>query len=110
MRSLLRQPWVLALGMVFPLFIAATNSSTMSSAVDLPGFPEVDSMLQFLLPASITQSVLFSGLSAGTDTAIDLRFGFFDRLLVAPWPAPRSSSGASAAWRSGAACRRWGSW
>jgi ABC-type multidrug transport system permease subunit len=83
-RSVLRQPWVLALGMVFPLFIAATNSSIMGNATELPGFPEVDSMLQFLLPASITQSALFSGLSAGTDTAIDLRLGFFDRLLVSP--------------------------
>jgi ABC-2 type transport system permease protein len=83
-RSLLRQPWVLALGMVFPLFIAATNSSIMGNATDLPGFPEVDSMLQFLLPASITQSALFSGLHAGTDTAIDLNLGFFDRLLLSP--------------------------
>jgi ABC-2 type transport system permease protein len=83
-QSLLRQYWVLALGMMFPIFIAATNSSIMGNAIDLPGFPEVDSMLQFLLPASITQSALFSGLSAGTDTAIDLNFGFFDRLLVSP--------------------------
>ncbi|HJR24962.1 MAG TPA: ABC transporter permease, partial [Acidimicrobiales bacterium] len=66
------------------LFIAATNSSIMGNATELPGFPEVDSMLQFLLPASITQSALFSGLSAGTDTAIDLNLGFFDRLLVSP--------------------------
>ena len=83
-RSLLRQPWVIALGMVFPIFIATTNSSIMGNATDLPGFPEVDSMLQFLLPASITQSALFSGLHAGTDTAIDLNLGFFDRLLLSP--------------------------
>ncbi len=83
-KGLLRQPWVLALGMIFPLFIAATNSSIMGNAVDLPGFPEVDSMLHFLLTASVTQSALFSGLSCGTDTAIDLSVGFFDRLLVSP--------------------------
>lgn len=83
-RSAARQPWVWAIGMIFPLFIAATNASTMGKAIHLPGFPPVDSMLQFLLPASITQSVLFSGLTAGTDTAIDLQSGFFDRLVASP--------------------------
>ena len=39
---------------------------------------------QFLLPASITQSVLFGGLTAGSDTATDIQTGFFDRLLASP--------------------------
>jgi ABC-2 type transport system permease protein len=44
----------------------------------------VDSLLAFLLPASITQSVLFGGLTAGSDTATDIQTGFFDRLLASP--------------------------
>ena len=53
-------------GLLFPMFIAAVNTSTMGEAIDfLPGFEGVDSLLQFLLPASITQSVLFGGLNAG---------------------------------------------
>ena len=72
-------------GLLFPMFIAAVNSSTMGEAVDfLPGFEGVDSLLQFLLPASITQSVLFGGLNAGSDTATDIQNGFFDRLLASP--------------------------
>lgn len=80
----MRQPQVWLPGLLFPMFIAAVNTSTMGRAVSIPGFPEVDSLLDFLLPASITQSVLFGGLTAGTDTATDIQTGFFDRLLASP--------------------------
>ena len=72
-------------GLLFPMFIAAVNSSTMGAAVDfLPGFEGVDSLLQFLLPASITQSRAVRRLNAGADTATDIQNGFFDRLLASP--------------------------
>lgn len=80
----MRQPQVWLPGLLFPMFIAAVNTSTMGRAVNIPGFPEVDSLLDFLLPASITQSVLFGGLTAGSDTATDIQTGFFDRLLASP--------------------------
>ncbi|MEX2293566.1 MAG: ABC transporter permease [Acidimicrobiales bacterium] len=80
----LRQPQVWLPGFLFPIFIAAVNTSTMGRSTGIPGFPDVDSLLDFLLPASITQSVLFGGLSAGSDTATDIQTGFFDRLLASP--------------------------
>jgi ABC-2 type transport system permease protein len=84
-RGTVRVPSVWMPGLLFPMFIAAVNSSTMGKAIDfLPGFEEVDSLLQFLLPASIVQSVLFGGLNAGSDTATDIQTGFFDRLLASP--------------------------
>jgi ABC-2 type transport system permease protein len=84
-----RQPGVWLPGLLFPMFIAAVNTSTMGRAVDfLPGFENVDSLLAFLLPASITQSVLFGGLTAGSDTATDIQTGFFDRLLASPVARP----------------------
>lgn len=79
-----RQPQVWLPGLLFPMFIAAVNTATMGRSTGIPGFPEVDSLLDFLLPASIVQSVLFGGLSAGTDTATDIQTGFFDRLLASP--------------------------
>ena len=79
-----RQPQVWLPGLLFPMFIAAVNTSTMGRSTGIPGFPAVDSLLDFLLPASITQSVLFGGLSAGSDTATDIQTGFFDRLLASP--------------------------
>jgi ABC-2 type transport system permease protein len=83
-RSAIRQPHVWGVGLLFPIFIAAVNTSTMGKATELADFPKVDSFLQFLLPAAITHAVLFGGLTAGTDTAIDLLNGFFDRLVVSP--------------------------
>lgn len=84
-RGTLRQPQVWLPGLLFPMFLAAVNTSTMGRAVEfLPGFDSVDSLLDFLLPASITQSVLFGGLTAGSDTATDIQTGFFDRLLASP--------------------------
>jgi ABC-2 type transport system permease protein len=84
-RGTLRQPQVWLPGLLFPMFIAAVNTSAMGKAVEfLPGFDGVDSLLDFLLVASITQSVLFGGLAAGTDTATDIQTGFFDRLLASP--------------------------
>jgi ABC-2 type transport system permease protein len=84
-RGTLRQPQVWLPGLLFPMFLAAVNTSTMGKAVAfLPGFEGVDSFLDFMLPASITQSVLFGGLTAGSDTATDIQTGFFDRLLASP--------------------------
>jgi ABC-2 type transport system permease protein len=84
-RGTIRQPTVWMPGLLFPMFIAAVNTSTMGRAVQfLPGFEDVDSLLDFLLPASIVQSVLFGGLNAGSDTALDIQTGFFDRLLASP--------------------------
>lgn len=79
-----RQPQVWMPGLLFPMFIAAVNTSTMGRSTSIPGFPDVDSLLDFLLPASITHAVLFGGLTAGSDTALDIQTGFFDRLLASP--------------------------
>ena len=88
-RGTLRQPQVWLPGLLFPMFLAAVNTSTMGKAVQfLPGFEGVDSFLDFLLPASITQSVLFGGLTAGADTATDIQTGLFDRLLASPASNP----------------------
>ena len=59
----------------------------MGKAIDfVPGFEGVPSLLAFLLAASITQSVRVGGLTAGSDTALDIQTGFFDRLLASPVP------------------------
>ena len=82
--STARQPTVVIPSMFFPLMIAAVNSAAMSRTTALPGFPEVDSFLQFLLPATIVQGVLLGGISAGSDVALDVQDGFWERLVVSP--------------------------
>ena len=82
--GLWRQPNIWISGTLFPLLIAAVQSSAFSRAIDLPGFPEVDSFLQFVLPATVIQVVLFGAITGGTELALDLENGFFDRLIAAP--------------------------
>ncbi|MDZ7732052.1 MAG: ABC transporter permease [Acidimicrobiia bacterium] len=82
--SVARQPSVWFPSVLFPLLIAAVNSSAMSRAVNLPGFPDVESFWQFLLPATLVQGVLFGGIIAGSDVALDIQDGFFDRLVASP--------------------------
>jgi ABC-2 type transport system permease protein len=82
--STLRQPPVWIPGLVFPLLLAAVNSSAFSRTTALPGFPEVDSFFDFLLPASMLQGVMFASVAGGSDVALDIEDGFFDRLVSAP--------------------------
>lgn len=85
-KGTLRQPGGWMPAFVFPLFIVAVNTSTMGRSVDIPGFPQVDSLLDFLLASAVTHGVLFGGITAGSDTATDVETGFFDRLLSSPVP------------------------
>jgi ABC-2 type transport system permease protein len=71
---------------VLPLMLLAVIASGTGAARDLPGFPTVDSYLSFVVPGTIVQGALLAGLTAGTALAMDIEFGFFDRLLAAPVP------------------------
>ncbi len=71
-------------GLVFPLMLAAVYSAQFSRALALPGFPKVDSFLDFIVPASILQSVSFGATAAGAELALDIEGGFFDRLVSSP--------------------------
>ena len=82
--GIFRQPQVLFPSLFFPLMFAALNSAAFARTPNLPGFPPVDSYLDFLLPATIVQGVLLGATSAGIDMAVDLEGGFFDRLLASP--------------------------
>lgn len=79
-----RQPQLWVPSLVFPLFFAAVSAAAFERTTDLPGFPDVDSFLTFLLPATVLQGVMFGATSAGTETAIDMENGFNDRLLASP--------------------------
>lgn len=83
-----RQPAAWVPGVLFPLLIAAVNAASLNRTIDLPGFPPVDSFLQFLLPATVIQGVLFGGIVGGADVALDIQNGFFDRLLSSPVARP----------------------
>lgn len=80
----LRQPALLAPSFVFPLFFAALGSSSFSRAIALPGFPAVDSYLDFAFAGAVLQGVLFGSTQGASDIATDIEQGFFDRLVASP--------------------------
>jgi len=84
MQSLLRQPSLVIPSLIFPLFFAALGTSSFSRSTELPGFPAVDSYLDFALAGAIVQGILFGSTTGATALATDIENGFFDRLLASP--------------------------
>jgi ABC-2 type transport system permease protein len=84
MLALWRQPALVVPSIIFPLFFAALGTASFSRATQLPGFPEVDSYLDFALAGSIVQGILFGSTTGAAALATDIETGFFDRLLSSP--------------------------
>jgi ABC-2 type transport system permease protein len=79
----LRQPILFIPSLVFPLFLLAVNSSGLSAATSLPGFP-TNSYLSFALGLTFMQGALFATMGAGQSIAGDIQHGFFNRLQLTP--------------------------
>ena len=69
---------------VLPLILLAAIASGTSAAQRLPGFPDTDSYLAFVVPGTIVQGAMLAGLTAGVALAADMEGGFFDRMLLSP--------------------------
>jgi ABC-2 type transport system permease protein len=83
-RQTFRRPQLMAPILVFPTLLLAIQTGGAESAVDLPGFPEVDSFLQFMIAGAMLQSLMLAGNSGGIALAVDIEMGFTDRLFAAP--------------------------
>lgn len=83
-RQTFRRPQLIAPIVVFPTLLLAIQTGGAGSAVDLPGFPPVQSFLQFMLAGAMMQSLMLAGNSGGIAMAIDIEMGFTDRLFAAP--------------------------
>jgi ABC-2 type transport system permease protein len=79
-----RRTQLMAPIIVFPTMLLAIQTGGAGGAVNLPGFPPVDSFLQFMLAGAIMQSVLLAGNTGGIALAVDIEMGFTDRLFAAP--------------------------
>ncbi len=85
-RQTFRRPQLIAPIIVFPTLLLAIQTGGASAAVALPGFPPVESFLQFMLAGAMMQSLLLAGNSGGIALAVDIEMGFTDRLFSAPIP------------------------
>ena len=85
-RQTFRRPQLIAPIIVFPTLLLAIQTGGAASAIELPGFPEVQSFLQFMLAGAMMQSLMLAGNSGGIALAVDIEMGFTDRLFAAPIP------------------------
>jgi ABC-2 type transport system permease protein len=85
-RQTFRRPQLIAPIIVFPTLLLAIQTGGAAGAVELPGFPEVQSFLQFMLAGAMMQSLMLAGNSGGIALAVDIEMGFTDRLFAAPIP------------------------
>jgi ABC-2 type transport system permease protein len=83
-RQTFRRPQLMAPIVVFPTLLLAIQTGGAGGAVNLPGFPPVQSFLQFMLAGAMMQSLMLAGNSGGIAMAVDLEMGFTDRLFAAP--------------------------
>ena len=83
-RNTLRQPIAIVPIMAFPLIMMAMSSAALERSTGLPGFPPVDSFLQFLVATTIIQGSMFGAVAAGAGMANDIEGGFFERLIATP--------------------------
>ncbi len=88
----LRQPGQVVFPLLFPLILLAVSASGLTAATRLPGFP-THSYLAFALAVPFLQGALFASINAGTDLAIDIESGFFNRLALTPLRAPALLAG-----------------
>src|SRR6476646_10674910 len=85
-RQTFRRPQLMAPIVVFPTILLAIQTGGAGGAVNLPGFPPVQSFLQFMLAGAMMQSLMLAGNSGGIALAVDIEMGFTDRLFSAPIP------------------------
>jgi ABC-2 type transport system permease protein len=83
-RQTFRRPQLLAPIVVFLTLLLAIQTGGAGGAVNLPGFPPVQSFLQFMLAGAMMQSLMLAGNSGGIALAVDIEMGFTDRLFTAP--------------------------
>jgi ABC-type multidrug transport system permease subunit len=85
-RQTFRRPQLMAPILVFPTLLLAIQTGGAGGAVELPGFPHVQSFLQFMLAGAMMQALMLAGNSGGIALAVDIEMGFTDRLFSAPIP------------------------
>ena len=71
--EIFRQPALVAPSMIFPIFFAALGASSFEKTTNLPGFPKVDSFLQFSIAATVVQGVLFGSVTGAAALATDIQ-------------------------------------
>jgi ABC-2 type transport system permease protein len=78
-----RQPQLLASGLIFPLFLYGMNVGGLEFATSLPGFP-TESYETFALPFTLVFAGIYAVSVAGSHLGEDIRTGFIKRQTLTP--------------------------
>jgi len=83
-RALWRQPAFAVATLVQPIIWLLLFGGLFRSVVELPGFAQHGSYLEFITPGVVVMTALFSSAWAGTVYIEDMNRGVMDRLLASP--------------------------
>ena len=83
-RVLVRQPWFLAITLTQPVIWLVLFSALFQRVIDIPGFAARGSYLDYLVPAVVIMTALFTSGWSGMGIIDDMDRGLMDRFLVAP--------------------------
>ena len=83
-RTLLRQPWFVAITLVQPIIWLLLFGTLFRSVTEIPGFTTSASYLDYLVPGVVVMTALFSSGWSGMGLIDDMERGLMDRFLVAP--------------------------
>ncbi len=78
-----RNPALVAQGMIFPLFLYAFNVGGLDLATSLPGFP-TESYATFALALTFAYCGIYAVTVAGTQLGEDVKTGFVRRMTLTP--------------------------
>src|SRR5258707_13276330 len=84
MRALVRQPMLVAFGVVQPAIWLFLFGELFRKVVDIPGFAYGGSFLAYLVPGVIAMNAMSNNMWAGMTMIEEIERGTLNRLLVTP--------------------------
>jgi ABC-2 type transport system permease protein len=84
LHALVRQPWVLAFGVVQPAIWLFLFGALFHKIIDIPGFTYGGSYLAYLVPGVVAMNAMSGNMWAGMSMIEEIERGTLNRFLVSP--------------------------
>lgn len=84
LHALVRQPWVLAMGVIQPVIWLFLFGDMFHTIIDIPGFGYQGSYLTYLVPGIVAMNAMSGNMWAGMSMIEEIERGTLNRFLVSP--------------------------
>jgi len=84
LHALVRQPWVLAMGVIQPVIWLFLFGDLFHKIIDIPGFGYQGSYLAYLVPGIVAMNAMSGNMWAGMSMIEEIERGTLNRFLVSP--------------------------